>query len=247
MKRYGLIGRSLSHSFSGSYFTEKFRALGLTDTVYDLFPLETINAFPELLKQHPDLRGLNVTIPYKTEIIPFLDELDETAARIGAVNTIVIGDKLIGHNTDAWGFRQSLKPFLTSAHDRALILGTGGASKAVKYVLDEIGITCAFVTRDKSNVPEGTLCFTYEELNPYILQAFKLIVNTTPLGTFPAVTECPALPYDSISTEHLLYDLVYNPAETQFMKNGRLRGATAMNGYDMLKAQAEQAWAIWNS
>lgn len=246
MRRFGLIGRTLSHSFSGTYFTAKFETLGITDAVFELYPLETIDALPQLLKQYPDLRGLSVTIPYKTAVIPFLDELDETAARIGAVNCIAIGDKLIGHNTDAWGFRQSLKPFLTSAHDRALILGTGGASKAVKFVLDEIGIDSAFVTRDKTQVAEGQLCFAYEELNPYILQAFKLIVNTTPLGTFPAVDETPALPWNALTPEHLLYDLVYNPAETLFMKNGRQHGATAMNGYDMLKAQAEKAWEIWN-
>jgi len=245
MRRFGLIGYPLSHSFSKIYFTEKFEKLGLSDAQYELFPLKSIDELPQLLSKHPDLRGLNVTIPYKEQVIPFLHELDETAAAVGAVNTILIGEKLRGFNTDVYGFRQSIKPFLTSKHERALILGTGGASKAVHHVLKTIGIDCGFVTRDKTKVPPGALAFHYEELNEHVMRAFKLIVNTTPLGMQPDANSFPPLPYAHLDAEHLLYDLVYNPAETEFMKRGKQNGAQVMNGLDMLRLQAEKAWEIW--
>lgn len=254
MRLYGLIGFPLSHSFSEKYFTEKFRAENIADATYRLFPLERIEDLPALIAAHPGLRGLNVTIPYKEAVLPYLDKLDETAKAVGAVNTILVSKNpepgtrnffLAGYNTDVHGFRQSLKPFLTSQHERALILGTGGASKAVEYVLKQIGVECIFVSRKKKAIA-GKTVLTYEELNPYVISACKLIVNTTPLGMFPNVGEFPPLPYASLTPAHLLYDLVYNPAETEFLKRGKQYGAQTMNGMDMLKMQAEKAWVIWS-
>jgi shikimate dehydrogenase len=254
VRRFGLIGFLLSHSFSEKYFTGKFQRENITDASYQLFPLEKIELFPEFLASQKDLAGLNVTIPYKEKIIPYLDELDETAKAVGAVNTILITPPpspvprpfLKGFNTDVYGFRQSLKPFLTSAHERALILGTGGASKAVEFVLKQIGVECIFVSQQKKNIPGKTI-LTYHELNEYVMKACKLIVNCSPVGTFPDVNEAPQIPYEFITTEHFLYDLVYNPAETEFLRRGKAKGAQTMNGLDMLKMQAEKAWEIWNS
>lgn len=262
MRLFGLIGFPLSHSFSEKYFAEKFQRENIADASYKLFPIETIENLPQLISENPELAGLNVTIPYKEKVIPFLDELDETAKVVGAVNTIHFlpafdtppasatqSDKkfvLKGYNTDVHGFRQSLKPFLTSAHERALILGTGGASKAVEYVLKQIGVDCIFVSREKKSVP-GKIILRYEDLNPYVIDSCKLIVNCSPAGTFPNVDEYPKLPYEALGKEHLLYDLVYNPAETEFLKKGKAHGAQIMNGLDMLKMQAEKAWEIWNS
>ncbi|HEU4717082.1 MAG TPA: shikimate dehydrogenase [Bacteroidia bacterium] len=250
MRIFGLIGFPLSHSFSEKYFTEKFRRENIPDAVYRLFPLENANDFPSFLQANPGIAGLNITIPYKEKIIPFLDELDETAKAVGAVNVIQIredgGKKILeGYNSDVYGFRQSLKPFLTSAHERALILGTGGASKAVEYVLKQIGVQCIFASREKKNIP-GKNILTYAEVNEYVLSACRLIVNATPCGMFPDVKSAPPLPYEFITPEHFLYDLIYNPAETEFMKRGKEKGATVMNGMDMLKLQAERAWTIWN-
>jgi shikimate dehydrogenase len=252
VRLFGLIGFPLTHSFSEKYFTDKFQRENISDASYRLFPLEKIESFPELVAGRREIRGLNVTIPYKEKIIPFLDELDETAKVVGAVNTIFISrlksqvSSLKGYNTDAYGFRQSMKPFLTFAHERALLLGTGGASKAVEYVLKQIGIDCIFVSREKKNIPGKTI-LTYEELNSYVINSCKLIVNCSPAGTFPNVNEFPQLPYESITAEHFLYDLIYNPAETEFLKRGKLQGAQTMNGLDMLKLQAEKAWEIWNA
>jgi shikimate dehydrogenase len=255
VRLFGLIGFPLSHSFSEKYFAEKFQREQITDASYRLFPIESIEKLPELIAENPGLIGLNVTIPYKEKVIPFLDELDETAQAVGAINTlkfqslpVSIGTKvkIIGFNTDVHGFRQSLKPFLTSAHERALILGTGGASKAVEYVLKQIGVDCIFVSREKKAVAGKTI-LSYEELNSYVIDSCKLIVNCSPVGTFPNVNEFPKLPYESIGKEHLLYDLIYNPAETEFLKKGKANGAQIMNGLDMLKMQAEKAWEIWNS
>lgn len=241
---YGLIGYPLSHSFSKKYFTEKFEKENISDSEYHAFPIEKIELLTQLIKDNPSLKGLSVTIPYKESVIPFLDELDPTAKKIGAVNCIKITNgKLIGYNTDAFGFRQSIKPFLESQHERALILGTGGASKAVEYVLKEIGINCFFVTRNKTAENQ----FTYEEVNDNMLNAFKLIVNATPLGMFPNVDASPPIPYQFITSAHLLYDLVYNPAETEFLKQGKSKGATIVNGFSMLQHQAEEAWRIWQS
>ncbi len=246
---YGLIGYPLSHSFSKKYFTEKFEQEKIVDCQYDLFPIETIDQFPKLIAEHPALRGLNVTIPYKQSVIPFLDELDETAKAVGAVNCIKVESrKLIGYNTDVFGFRQSIKPFLETQHERALILGTGGASKAVAYVLKEIGIDCYFVTRNKSNNQQLTTnnIFNYSELNEIVMNAFKLIVNASPVGMYPNVNDAPELPYQLITSSHLLYDLVYNPIETEFLKRGKKQNASVVNGLSMLHQQAEEAWKIWN-
>jgi len=246
MKLYGLIGYPLTHSFSENYFTNKFRQESISDSTYKLFPIQSINELPALIKANPDLCGLNVTIPYKESVIPFLDELDPTAKEVGAVNCIKINEgKLIGYNTDVFGFRQSIKPFIETQHQRALILGTGGASKAVYYVLKQIGIDCYFVSRNKSEFTAGN-CFSYDELNEYVFKAFKLIVNTSPLGMYPNEETFPEIPYQFIESDHLLYDLVYNPLETEFMKKGKSRGAVALNGLSMLHQQAEEAWRIWN-
>jgi len=258
VRYYGLIGFPLTHSFSGNYFAGKFKKEGITDASYDLYPLEDVNAFADLLKHKPELTGLNVTIPYKETIIPFLHELDETARAIGAVNTILISKGsdsvnaliLKGYNTDVYGFRQSIKPFLESHHERALILGTGGASKAVAYVLRNIGVDCYFVSREKKTLnPERTpdsKHFVYGEINEYVMKHFPLIINTTPVGMYPAVDNCPALPYEFITPSHFLFDLIYNPEETRFLAEGRKRGALTLNGLSMLQQQAEKAWEIWN-
>ena len=251
MRRFGLIGFPLSHSFSEKHFTEKFLRENISDAEYKLFPIESIENLPELISANPNLVGLSVTIPYKEKVIPFLNELDETAKAACAVNTILISrltsqvSSLKGFNTDVHGFRQSIKPFLTSAHDRALILGTGGASKAVEFVLKQIGVECIFVSREKKNIVGKTI-LTYEELNSYVMDSCKLIVNCSPVGTFPNINEFPKISYESISKEHLLYDLIYNPPETEFLKRGKSQGAQTMNGLDMLKMQAEKAWEIWN-
>ncbi len=255
-KKFGLIGYPLLHSFSKKYFTEKFEKEGISDSQYELFPIEHINNFPQLLTDNPTLCGLNVTIPYKEKIIPFLNELDETAKAVGAVNCIKIISKkqtttdnqqpfLIGYNTDVFGFKQSIKPFLESHHQRALILGTGGASKAVAYVLKEIGIDCYFVSRNKHH-DSGANIFLYEEINEYVINAFNLIINTTPVGMYPNINEVPEIPFEFISDKHLLYDLVYNPTETIFLKQGKEKGAICINGLSMLYLQAEKAWEIWN-
>lgn len=243
MKQYGLIGKTLSHSFSKKYFEEKFKRENI-NAVYENFELNDISQVEGLFSIHSNLCGLNVTIPYKEQIIPYLDEVDEQARKIGAVNTIYIDKetgKMKGYNTDVYGFKQSLKPFLENQHQRALILGTGGASKAVAYVLNELGITTAFVSR----TPQLENQLSYDELNENILASFLLIVNTTPLGTFPNVDEKPTINYDAITPNHLLYDLVYNPAETAFLKEGKKRGALTINGEQMLQLQAEKAWEIW--
>lgn len=243
MKQYGLIGKTLSHSFSKKYFEEKFKRENI-NAVYENFELNDISQVEGLFSIHSNLCGLNVTIPYKEQIIPYLDEIDEQAKKIGAVNTIYIDKetgKKKGYNTDVYGFKQSLKPFLENQHQRALILGTGGASKAVAYVLNELGIITAFVSR----TPQAENQLSYDELNENILASFLLIVNTTPLGTFPNLEEKPPLNYSAITPNHLLYDLVYNPAETAFLKEGKKRGALTINGEQMLQLQAEKAWEIW--
>ena len=256
MRLFGLIGYPLTHSFSEQYFDTKFKKENLVNNLYRNFPLEQIDMFPALISENSNLVGLNVTTPYKETIIPFLDELDETAQAVNAVNTILISSlntnviKLKGFNTDVHGFRQSIKPFLSSLHERALILGTGGAAKAVEYVLKTIGVDCVFVTRNKNGIiPIWTIrktILSYEELNFHVIDACKLIVNCTPVGTFPNVNLCPEIPYDSITEKHFLYDLIYNPAESEFLKRGKLHGAQTMNGLDMLKMQAEKTWEIWN-
>ncbi|MDQ3046603.1 MAG: shikimate dehydrogenase [Bacteroidota bacterium] len=251
MNKYGLIGKPLSHSFSEKYFSDKFIREGISDCQYNLYPLESIDLLPELLLKHPNLKGLNVTTPYKVAVLPYLDEIDPIAEIIGAVNCISItypsGDKpfLKGYNTDAFGFRQSIKPFLETQHERALILGTGGASKAVHQVLKEIGIDCFFVSQNKWKVKSEKV-FSYNELTEYIIHSFKLIINASPVGTYPHAHQAPEIPYQHITSSHLLYDLVYNPPETEFMKKGKAMGASVVNGLSMLHQQAEEAWRIWN-
>lgn len=244
MKKYGLIGHPLTHSFSKKYFTDKFIKEHITDCEYQLFDIENINELNTVLKSNPELKGLNVTIPYKEQAIPFLDEISEEAKMIGAVNTIKIeNNQLIGYNTDYFGFKQSLKPFIEISQERALILGTGGASKAVFHALTSLNINCLFVSRNPKNDNE----ISYNDVNEYVLKHHQIIINTTPVGTFPNITEKPEIDYNYITPKHLMYDLVYNPAETQFLQEGKKRGAIVLNGYQMLQLQAEKAWEIWNS
>lgn len=244
MKQFGLIGFPLGHSFSKKYFTEKFEREGI-DSRYDLFELENISEFTAL-KENTNLCGLNVTIPYKEKIISYLDELDDTAAKIGAVNVIKFthsNGKLIlkGYNSDAIGFENSIKPYLQNFHKKALILGTGGASKAIDYSLGKLGIETLFVSRSaKPNF------LTYDQLNEEILKDYLVIVNASPVGTFPHSDECPNIPYQFLTDKHLLFDVVYNPAETLFLKKGKARGAQGLNGESMLIGQAIAAWEIWN-
>lgn len=242
MKAFGLIGKRLDHSFSKAYFTEKFRELELPYS-YSNFEIESIDQFRDIISANPNLLGLNVTIPYKTEIISVLDELDEISTAIKAVNTVKITDGICkGFNTDVDGFKWSIKPFLRHGMEKALVLGTGGASKAVAYALKSLGLDVLFVSRHPSAADE----ISYSDLNENALKFYKLIVNTTPLGTFPDVDQCPPIPYEFLGADHLLYDLTYNPTETKFMKLGKARGAEVMNGHNMLKLQAEKSWEIWN-
>ena len=244
MRQFGLIGKSLSHSFSKNYFEEKFRREQILDASYSLFELSDIENITDFIQQHPDLAGFNVTIPYKQQIIPFLDELSEEALTVGAVNTVIIqhiDNQIItkGYNTDIIGFRNSLRGI--EIPDCALILGTGGAAAAVTYVLEQQGCACTAVSRN----PQRGL--PYSALIPDIIARHKLIVNCTPSGTFPDINEKPDIPYEGISGEHFLYDLVYNPEVTAFLKEGIQRGAKTMNGLAMLHAQAEAAWACFRT
>jgi len=243
MKTYGLIGKSLSHSFSKKYFTQQFDNQGLTNCEYINIELESIEEFNEKIKELP-IKGLNVTIPYKETIIPYLDEIDEVAKEIGAVNTIVFKDgKLKGYNTDAFGFKQSIKPFFKPQHERALILGTGGASKAVEFVLKQYGVEVYFASRNKSN---GNV-LNWNEINQNVIKHHLMIVNCTPLGMFPNIDSKPPIPYAGLTNQHLLVDLVYNPKETLFMKIGKENGAKVINGLTMLEQQAEKSGELWNS
>ena len=245
MRKFGLIGLPLVHSFSRNYFTGKFES-EVIDARYELYELHDISEFPDLLNQ-PDLCGLNVTIPYKEKIIPFLDELDETAAKIGAVNVIQFIRtngilRLKGFNSDAIGFESSIRHYLKPHHTKALILGTGGASKAINYVLRKLGIETTLVSRTPSS---GIL--SYSQLNNEIMTDHLVIVNATPVGTFPHINECPAIPYQFITPKHLLFDVVYNPYETLFLNRGKEMGAIGLNGENMLVGQANAAWEIWNN
>lgn len=240
---FGLIGKNISYSFSKKYFTEKFSHLKLTQYEYHNFDIHTIKILPTLLNQYPNLKGLSVTIPYKEQIFPFLDEISEEATEIGAVNTVKIcNKKLIGYNTDIYGFENSLKPLLQKHHQKALILGTGGASKAVKYVLKKLSIPFISVSRTPKEMDE----ISYKSLNEEIIKEYQIIVNCSPIGTFPTINEAPNIPYQFITKKHLLYDLIYNPDETLFLKNGKAKGATIKNGLEMLQLQAEKAWEIWS-
>lgn len=243
MSKFGLIGKHIDYSFSKSYFTKKFEKEGLPYS-YQNFDINTIDEFLKIIKSISNLKGLNVTIPYKEVIIPFLDQLDETAKNIGAVNTIKLTEKgrLIGYNTDYYGFKKSITPYLKSSHRKALILGTGGASKAVAYALKQLGVTYSYISRTSSNIAN----YTYDTLSETIIKEHQIIINCTPLGTHPNVNTCPNIPYDAISETHILFDLIYNPEETKFLSIGKQKGATVCNGLNMLELQAEKAWQIWN-
>lgn len=246
MNLYGLIGFPLSHSFSKKYFTEKFEKEGITNAQYELFEIETINLLENVLKTNEgQLKGFNITIPHKETVIPYLDEVDDAAKRIGAINVVKVlsNGKLKGYNSDYYGFLQSLKSMvgdLTSK--KALILGTGGASKAVRAALEDIGVPYQYVSRKSSK-----LTLAYEEVTPDIITEHSIIINTTPLGMSPNIDKAPDLPYEAITSNHFLFDLVYNPLETKFMRLGAKRGAKVKNGLEMLELQAEKAWEIWNN
>lgn len=242
MKEYGLVGASLAHSFSKGYFTEKFKVEGI-EAEYHNFELQSASQITELFAANRNLVGVNVTIPYKQAVLPFLDAIDAKAAAIGAVNTIVrnSANQLIGYNTDYIGFKQELLAFLPYLNFKALVLGTGGASMAVRAVLQDLDIPYLLVSRSAN---EGVI--TYESIDKALLGSHSLLINTTPVGTWPNLADAPLLPYQYLNSANYLYDLIYNPAETRFLAEGKQRGAATLNGYGMLIAQAEAAWAIWN-
>ncbi|MBI4945079.1 MAG: shikimate dehydrogenase [Bacteroidetes bacterium] len=266
MRSFGLIGFPLSHSFSQKYFTEKFKRENITDCEFKNFSLEDINDFPALIKNNPTLCGLSITIPHKQSVIKFLDEVDGSAREVGAVNCIKASLRgkspkqshkkenrllrfarndiyLKGYNTDVFGFKNSLKPLLQDSHAKALILGTGGVSKAVAFVLQKLKIEFLFASRTKNQEPS----IKYQELNEALITSYALIINATPLGMSPNINDCPDIPYEFLTSKHLLYDLTYNPEETLFLKKGKEKGAQIKNGLEMLHLQAEKAWEIWNS
>jgi shikimate dehydrogenase len=261
MKHYGLIGYPLSHSFSRKYFTEKFEKEHITDHVYELFEIKNLGDFPELLRANTKLCGLNVTVPHKIGIVRYMDWISEEAKKVGAVNCIRISAespvlaafsgevgiqdhdfKLEGFNTDVYGFEHSLKPLLKKHHTKALLLGNGGAARAVKCVLDKLEIEYILVTRKP-----GRDHVLFKDLTKKMVEEHTIIINTTPLGTAPNIDECPPIPYEYITDKHLLYDLIYNPEQTLFLKQGHEKGAATKNGFEMLILQAEKSWEIWQS
>jgi shikimate dehydrogenase len=261
MKQYGLIGYPLSHSFSKKYFTEKFEKENITDSVYDLFPIEHISELTALLKANPDLCGLNVTVPHKISVLKYLDWIEKDAKTAGAVNCIRVSSespveaafsgelgikghdfRLEGFNTDIYGFEMSLTPLLKDYHDQALILGDGGAARAIKCVLENLGINYKVVTR-KPHADN----LLFKDLKPHHIRQHPVIINATPLGTSPNVNEYPPIPYEAITDKHLLYDLIYNPEKTLFLEKGEEQGAVIKNGYEMLLLQAEKGWEIWTA
>lgn len=243
MKLFGLIGFPLTHSFSEKYFSDKFRKEEIEECKYELYPLENVEDVRFLFEVNKELIGLNVTIPYKESVIEYLDDLDDIAQKIGAVNCIKIDEiQRVGYNTDYAGFRDSLKPLLKKHHTKALVLGTGGASKAVVYALNEMGIQTTLVSRK-----EGTTELTYQQLTKEIISQHPIIINCTPVGMYPDIQLCPEIPYEFITAQHILYDLIYNPGKTLFLEKGEKQGATIKNGLQMLELQAEYAWEIWNN
>ena len=243
MRRFGLIGKTLKHSFSKTYFEKKFADEGFSDCRYDNFELDSIEQFSNLIATVPGLQGLNVTIPYKEEVLQFLSFKNEIVEKIGACNCIKIREgKLYGYNTDAIAFKKSLQKKLQPHHKRALVLGSGGASKAVQYALEELNIDFLVVSRYKKQNQ-----LNYEDLGSDTIEGHQIIINTTPLGMYPGVDQAPPILYRAITSQHLLYDLTYNPPETKFLQQGAANGALIMNGYEMLVAQAEESWRIWNS
>jgi shikimate dehydrogenase len=242
MRLFGLIGKPLSHSFSQKFFTDKFKNEGLSECRYQNFELAEINDLPRVVKAHKDLVGLNVTIPYKQAVLSFLDSQDLAVNKIGACNCIKVSQgKLTGFNTDVIGFKNSLQPLLQLHHTKALVLGTGGASKAVQYTLKELGIDYLAVSRNVSGSE-----INYEAVTREIIDNHFLIINTTPLGMYPNTNDSPQLPYEFIGPKHFLYDLIYNPVKTKFLNEGQRRGAKICNGYEMLQQQALESWNIWN-
>ena len=244
MNKLGLLGKDISYSFSRAYFKKKFEDENINNTTNENFDIENIELFSSIIKEVKDLKGLNVTIPYKEAVMPYLDKINKKAKKIGAINTIKITKKgkLIGYNTDCYGFKKSLEPYIKSHHKKALILGTGGASKAVAFSLKNLNISCAYVSRNKSK----KVSFTYENLTESIINEYQIIINCTPLGTHPNIENYPDIPYKAITSNHILFDLIYNPEETKFLELGKTNGATIINGLNMLKLQAEKAWSIWN-
>ena len=246
MDKYGLIGYPLGHSFSQSYFNEKFQNENI-DALYENFEIPSIENFPEIIETNPNLRGLNVTIPYKEKVISYLDVISPEAREIGAVNVIKVERKgkstyLTGCNSDVIGFTRSIEPLIEKYHKKALILGTGGASKAINYGLKSLGLETVFVSRYRK---PDTIC--YEDITPKVIKEYNVIVNCTPLGMFPHTDECPNLPYEAMNTQTLLYDLIYNPDTTMFMQKGAEHGATVKNGLEMLLLQAFASWEFWHS
>lgn len=245
MKQFGLIGFPLGHSFSQKFFSDKFEKLGLENYAYELFEMSSLDEFPSLWSINENLKGLNVTVPHKEAVIKYLDKLDASAMKVGAVNVIQKkGDLLIGYNTDYIAFRNSLKRWLGPLNGKALILGTGGAAKAVQAALADLDIPYAQVSRTAN---QGDYTYSQLESSPELMEHFRLFINTTPLGMHPNVATCPSLPYHRVMSDSYFYDLVYNPAETSFMKRGIDMGAKAKNGLEMLELQAEKSWEIWTS
>ena len=243
MRQFGLIGFPLSHSFSKGYFANRFSSENILDAQYENYPIESIDLFLDLWKNNPALKGLNVTIPYKKLVIPFLQHPSSVVQSIQACNCIKLHEGVLyGYNTDVIGFEQSLLPYLQPHHQKALIFGTGGAAAAVEWVLQKLGIAYQLVSRTAS---EG--CITYASLTPDVIAANTLLINTSPVGMFPNIEEAPSLPYEAITSKHHLYDLVYNPAVTQFLAKGAAQGASTQNGLEMLHLQADASWEIWNS
>ena len=242
MPKLGLVGKDISYSFSRAHFSAKFENEELPYK-YENFDISSISEFPNIIKKNKGLVGLNVTIPYKEQVIPFLDDISKKAKKIGAVNTISISPtgRLKGHNTDYYGFKKSIKPLLKSHHQSALILGTGGASKAIAYTLKKLKIRFDYVSRK----PNSKAKFLYSDLTDSIISSYSIIINCTPIGTYPNVNECPDIPYDGLTDKHILFDLVYNPIHSKFLVCGELKGATTSNGLSMLEFQAEKAWDIW--
>lgn len=241
--KFALIGKNIDYSFSKKYFTDKFALFHFDNCEYLNLDMQDLSDFATLLRNTKGLKGLNVTIPYKESIIPFIDKLSKNAKKIGAVNTITVSKKgkLKGYNTDYFGFKKSLKPLLKEHHKKAIILGTGGASKAIAYALQKLKIEYDFVSRNPNEYQ-----LSYKELNKAVFKEYHIIINTTPLGTFPNVEECPNLDYTLFTKKHIAFDLVYNPEETAFLRNAAANKAVIKNGYEMLVFQAEKAWLIWN-
>nr|MBC8147770.1 shikimate dehydrogenase [Bacteroidota bacterium] len=247
MQLYGLIGYPLTHSFSKKYFDEKFAKENIKDCEYQLFQISSIDKFPDLLKNNPNLQGFTITIPYKTKILDYIDNSDNIVKKVGATNTVRIkreSGKIIleAYNTDVYGFEKSIKPLLKEHHKKALILGSGGASKAAEYVFNSLHIEYLIVSRIPSNNQ-----ISYQDLSKAILEDYNIIINSTPIGTFPNIKEFPDIPYEFVSNKHLLFDMVYNPSKTEFLRKGKKHGAFIKNGLEMLELQAEASWKIWNN